>query len=586
MNTLVLSSLLLLISSVSVHMKPSFNLPRLGVAIREETLRYPRVVPSASSSSDLKTFFYNQTLDHFNYNPDCYTTFPQKYMMSTEYWGGAAANAPIFVYFGAEAPLDEDKYFVGFLSDNARHFQALIVYIEHRFYGESKHLKSIEEVLKNATIRGYFNSAQAIADYAEVLTYLKETLNAKNSPTIVIGGSYGGMLASWFRLKYPHIAIGALASSAPILYFDDITPQNGYSSIITKDFKEASESCYETIRASWTQIQQIGSTPDGLSFLTSKFRTCSPLNNASELINYLVRVYRVAAQYDDPPYYPVSSICSDINGGSRQTDILSRIVAGLVAYIGNRSCYHTTTLPTETNLGWQWQTCSEMVMPIDIATEKDSMLYPPTPFNLSSFIEDCKSVYGVSPRPHWVTTNYGGHNIQLVLRKFASNIIFSNGLRDPYSSGGVLQNISDSVVAISTLNGSHCLDILIADQRTDPEWLVMQRKAEVKIIEGWISQYYSDLSISNVWSAYVCAWLAGNGGYRGYYRSKGWPDVLRLCEMLVVGWLRRWTAWGTLTVSDGGLSRVRRLLCVRKGYRAIRAGSRGVAGVAGSSEMS
>ena len=28
------------------------------------------------------------------------------------------------------------------------------------------------------------------------------------------------VLASWFRLKYPHIALGAVAASAPILYFD------------------------------------------------------------------------------------------------------------------------------------------------------------------------------------------------------------------------------------------------------------------------------------------------------------------------------------------------------------------------------
>ena len=45
------------------------------------------------------------------------------------------------------------------------------------------------------------------------------------------------MLASWFRLKYPHLALGALASSAPILYFDNITPQNGYFSVVTKDFR-------------------------------------------------------------------------------------------------------------------------------------------------------------------------------------------------------------------------------------------------------------------------------------------------------------------------------------------------------------
>lgn len=46
--------------------------------------------------------------------------------------------------------------------------------------------------MKNATTRGCFNSAQAIADYAAVLLDLKKRLSAQNSPIIVIGGSYGG----------------------------------------------------------------------------------------------------------------------------------------------------------------------------------------------------------------------------------------------------------------------------------------------------------------------------------------------------------------------------------------------------------
>jgi len=44
------------------------------------------------------------------------------------------------------------------------------------------------------------------------------------------------VLTSWFRLKYPYMAIGALVSSAPILYFYDITPQYGYYSIVSRDF--------------------------------------------------------------------------------------------------------------------------------------------------------------------------------------------------------------------------------------------------------------------------------------------------------------------------------------------------------------
>lgn len=47
---------------------------------------------------------------------------------------------------------------------------------------------------------------------------LKPKLNRmENSKVIVFGGSYAGNLAAWFRLKYPHVAIGAIASSAPVM---------------------------------------------------------------------------------------------------------------------------------------------------------------------------------------------------------------------------------------------------------------------------------------------------------------------------------------------------------------------------------
>ncbi|GMY24995.1 lysosomal Pro-X carboxypeptidase isoform X2, partial [Fagus crenata] len=73
--------------------------------------------------------------------------------------------------------------------------------------------------------------------FAVLIRSLKQNLSSEASPVVVFGGSYGGMLAAWFRLKYPHIAIGALASSAPILHSDDITPRSSFYDAISQDFK-------------------------------------------------------------------------------------------------------------------------------------------------------------------------------------------------------------------------------------------------------------------------------------------------------------------------------------------------------------
>lgn len=130
--------------------------------------------------------------------------------------------------------------------------------MQHRFYGESKPHKL-------ANTLGFLNSQQALADYAILIRSLKQNLTSEASPVIVFGGSYGGsklkkkvnisflllhfalvndlllysetVLAAWFRLKYPHIAIGALASSAPILNFDNIVPSSSFYDTVSQDFK-------------------------------------------------------------------------------------------------------------------------------------------------------------------------------------------------------------------------------------------------------------------------------------------------------------------------------------------------------------
>jgi lysosomal Pro-X carboxypeptidase len=49
------------------------------------------------------------------------------------------------------------------------------------------------------------------------------------------------------------------------------------------------------------------------------------------------------------------------------------------------------------------------------------------PFSMKESIERCRAVWGVTPRPMWATVQWGGRRIQS-----ASNIVFTNGLLDPW----------------------------------------------------------------------------------------------------------------------------------------------------------
>lgn len=83
-----------------------------------------------------------------------------------------------------------------------------------------------------------------------------------------------------------------------------------------------------------------------------------PLENTTELFDYLNTMYSVSAQYDSPPDYEVNIVCKGIDKGSEGTDILGRIVSGIVAYKGDKKekCNSLSEFYSSEVLdGWDWQ---------------------------------------------------------------------------------------------------------------------------------------------------------------------------------------------------------------------------------------
>ncbi|KAL9377013.1 hypothetical protein Peur_031133 [Populus x canadensis] len=444
-----------------------------------------------------KTHYFPQVLDHFTFQPKSSKIFYQKYLVNSHYWH---RGAPIFVYTGNEGDIEWFAANTGFLLDIAPKFRALLVFIEHRFYGESMPFGN--KSYKSAETLGYLNSQQALADFALLIRSLKHNLSSEASPVVVFGGSYGGMLAAWFRLKYPHIAIGALASSAPILQFDDITPWSSFYDAVSQDFKEASLNCYEVIKGSWAELEALSAQNEGLAELSRTFRACQDLHSLDSVWEWLWSAFVYTAMVNYPneanfmmplPAYPVQAMCKIIDGFPSGASKITRAFAAASLYYNYsraEKCFKLEHGPDAHGLhGWNWQACTEMVMPMTCSEES---MFPTSSFSYKEFAEDCMKTFGVKPRPHWITTEFGGKRIDLVLKRSGGNIIFSNGMQDPWSRGGVLKNISSSIIALVTEKGAHHVDFRSAT-KDDPEWLKELRRQEVEIIQGWIDQYYPDL---------------------------------------------------------------------------------------------
>lgn len=443
-----------------------------------------------------ETRYFEQPLDHFSFAD--LPTFHQRYLINDDHWVGPSQLGPIFLYCGNEGDIEWFADNTGFVWELAPRFGAMVIFPEHRYYGKSMPYGSGDEAYKNATTLSHLTAEQALADFAVLITDLKKKLSAEACPVVLFGGSYGGMLAAWMRLKYPHIAIGALASSAPVLQFEDIVPPETFYDIVSNSFRRESTSCFNTIKESWDVLVSEGLKNDGLLQLTKTFHFCQKLENTDDLSNWLESAYSYLAMVNYPypanfmmplPGNPIKEVCRKIDDCPDGTSVLDRIFEGVSVYYnytGDVDCFQLDDDPHGLD-GWDWQACTEMVMPM--SSSRDTSMFSAYDFNYTSFQEECWKEFRVKPRPKWITTEFGGHDFKTALKMFGSNIIFSNGLLDPWSGGSVLEDVSETIVALVTEKGAHHLDLRAATAE-DPDWLVEQRATEIKLIQGWLNDYY------------------------------------------------------------------------------------------------
>ena len=84
-------------------------------------------------------------------------------------------------------------------------------------------------------------------------------------------------------------------------------------------------------------------------------------------------------------------------------------------------------------------------------------MFPNLPFTTDMRAHYCQGRFGLGfSRNNWIGTNYFGSLDDI---KKSSRIIFPNGDLDPWGTGGVLKNLSSSLIAIIIKGGAHHLDL-------------------------------------------------------------------------------------------------------------------------------
>ena len=180
---------------------------------------------------------------HFRYDVSGSKTFPMKYLV---YDGFAAHNttAPVLCYCGNEGAVELFYNNSGGLFSLASSLGARLLFAEHRYYGASLPFGAESFTPANLSL---LSIEQALADYAALLLGLSSELGCRSTrpstatgrplcDVMLFGGSYGGMLAAWHRVRYPQLSLGAVASGAPVDFYPGEQIQQRFAAAVNHTF--------------------------------------------------------------------------------------------------------------------------------------------------------------------------------------------------------------------------------------------------------------------------------------------------------------------------------------------------------------
>ena len=392
----------------------------------------------------------------------------------------------------------------------AEEHNALLVDVEHRFYGKSLPTKDV-----STHNLQYLSSDQALADLARIVTAIKKEYSSPHSKVITFGGSYPGNLAAWFRLKYPSITSGSIASSGPLKAKSNFYE---YMEVVGQSLMYFSGSaCYDAFTEASNKVAKLASEgpgSKGMATIEKDFNTCAPIANDLDLATFYSNVMgnvQGTVQYNNEKagVLNVTDICAAMTDNNHDpytnfVTLSNRFTKEMgedcedISYKATIDYLADTSVPTDLNdpnsasalnaaRSWIYQTCNEFGY-YQTTDSKQQPFYGMKELNLDYYYKMCHDMFdgwNAEPNTEFTNTKYGNTHID------STSTVFTAGTIDPWHALGVTNYTSPlkeypSDLPVYILGTAHCED-MHSPSSDDPESLTYARKIVAENVAKWLA---------------------------------------------------------------------------------------------------
>lgn len=454
----------------------------------------PSTAAAATSAQPNKRLvienFFTTRVDHFNSQNTAEWTL--RYFAVTDYY---IPGGPILIFLGGNQPIrtsmvDESSL----IYDMAREMNGAVYAFESRFYGQSW----VTEDVSTENLR-FLNTDQILADLAEFVRYLKtEVLKNEDARVMVSGSEYGGSLATWFRVRYPHLADAAWSSSGwntANMDFQEFAEAWGQSLI-----EYGSQECYNDIFVAFHVMQNLLDAGLG-DVLYEKLNICSPIDVENRLqVQYFFSVLMTSIEMytlRNRDLADFTEVCEDITSDDMPTALdafanwfntkfaedIGCVVSDVETMV---EAFQETEWDSAFNLmgarQWLYQQCNEFGW--FFTTDSDNQPFG-SRVNLELYSETCSMVYG-----DWISFESIYYATQRANNRFGGSypkiteVHFTNGAADPWRMISITQDRNALALADVIPRELSASDLPAISEDDSEELKVVKRR-----VKGLMSTY-------------------------------------------------------------------------------------------------